>query len=62
MMLYKNMKEMTHSADVNTNFFDIITGILQGNTFTRYLFIICLDYIWKTSIDQIKENGFTLKR
>ena len=27
-----------------------------------YLFILCLDYILWTSVDQIKENGFTLKK
>ena len=27
-----------------------------------YLFIICLDYVLRTSIDQMKENSFTLKK
>ena len=27
-----------------------------------YLFIICLDYILRTSIDKIKENGFELTK
>ncbi len=27
-----------------------------------YLFIICLDYVRRTSIDKIKENGFKLTK
>ena len=30
--------------------------------FYKYLFIICLDYVLRTSIDKIKENGFKLKK
>ena len=26
------------------------------------MFIICLDHVLRTSIDQIKENGFTFKK
>ena len=29
---------------------------------STYLFIICLDYLLKTSIDKIKENGFKLTK
>ena len=28
----------------------------------KYLFIICLDYVFRTSIDKIRENGFMLKK
>ena len=41
MMLCKNIKAMVCSPDGNTDFFDIITGVLQGNMLTTYLFIIC---------------------
>ena len=30
------------------------------DTLTPYLFIICLDYVLRTSIDKIRENGFEL--
>ena len=43
----------------NTEYFDIGAGILQGDT---YLFIICLDYVLRTSIDKIRENGFELTK
>ena len=37
-------------------------GVLQGDTLAPYLFIICLDYVLRTSIDKIRENGFELTK
>ena len=37
-------------------------GVLQEDTLAPYLFIICLDYVLRTSIDKIKENGFKLTK
>ena len=36
---------MIHSPDGYTNFFNIVTGILQEDILTPYLFIFCVDYI-----------------
>ena len=44
MMLYKNTKVKVHSPDGNTDYFDIVAGVLQGDTLGPYLFIISLDY------------------
>ena len=44
------------------DFFNPVTGFLQGDTLEPYLFILWLDNILQTSIDLIKENGFTLKK
>ena len=62
MKVYSSTKVKVHSPDGDTDFFGIVAGILQGDTFASYLFIICLDYVLRTSIYQIKENGLTLKR
>ena len=62
MALYKNSKTMLRSPDGDTDFFDILAGVLQGDTLAPYLFIICLDYVLRTSIDSIKENGLTLSK
>ena len=45
---------------MKTDFFDIVAGVLQGDTFAPYQFIICLDSMMRTLVDLMKENGFTL--
>ena len=50
------------SPDGETEYFDIVAGVLQGDTLAPYLFIICLDYVLRTSIDKIRENGFELTK
>ena len=61
-ILYRNTKVKVRSPDGDTEYFDIVAGILQGDTLAPYLFIICLDYVLRTSIDKIKENGFELTK
>ena len=62
MIFYRNTKVKVRSPDGDTDYFDIVTGVLQGDTLAPYLFIICLDYVLRTSIDKIKENGFELTK
>ena len=62
MMTYKNTKLKVHSSDGDTDYFDIVAGVLHGDTLTPYLFIICQDYMLRTSIDLMKENGFKLAK
>ena len=50
------------SPDGDTEHFDIVAGVLQEDTLALYFFIICLDYVLRTSIDEIKENGFKLTK
>ena len=50
------------SPNGDTEYFDIVAEVLQGDTLAPYLFIICLDYELITSIDKIKENGFELTK
>ena len=61
-ILYRNTKVKVRSPDGITDYFVIGAGILQGDTLAQYLFIICLDYGLRTSIDKIKENGFELTK
>ena len=62
MILYRNTKVKVHSPDGDMEYFDIVAGVLQGDTLAPYLFIICLDYVLRTSIDKIRENGFELTK
>ena len=55
MMPYRNTKVNVRSQDGDTDYFDIVAGVLQEDTLAPYLFIICLDYI-----DRMKDKGFEL--
>ena len=61
-ILYRNTNVNIRSPDEDTEYFDIVAGVLQGDTQAPYLSIICLDYVLKTSIDKIRENGFELAK
>ena len=61
-ILYRNTKMKVRSPDGDTKYFDIVAGVLHGDTLAPYLFIICLDYMLRTSIDKIRENGFELTK
>ena len=50
------------SADGDKKYFDIIACVLQGDTLTPYLFIICLEYVLRTYIDKMEDNGFKLTK
>ena len=62
MMLYRNTKVKVCSPDVDTGYFDIVAGVLQGDTLAPYLFIICLNYVLRMFIGKIKVNGFKLTK
>ena len=57
--LNKNTKVKICSPDGDTDFFDIVAGVLQGDIFAPYSFTICLDYVLPTLIDLKKENGIS---
>ena len=64
-ILYRNTKVRSldgNTPDGNTEYFNIVAGVLQGDTLAQYLFIISLDYVLRTSIDKIRENGFELTK
>ena len=62
MILYRNTKVKVRSPDGDTLYFDIVAGVQQGDTLAPYLFIISVDYVLRTSIDKMKENGFKLTK
>ena len=51
-ILYRNTKVKVRSPDGDIEYFDIVAGVLQGDTLAPYL--ICLDYVLRTSIDKIR--------
>ena len=55
-ILYRNAKVKIRSPDGDTDYFDIVAGVLQGDTLATYLFIICLDYYAKTITDSDNDD------
>ena len=55
-ILYRNTKVKVRSPDGDTEYFDIVAGVLQGDTLAPYPFIICLDYVLRTSIDKLRKK------
>ena len=55
------MKKVSY-PDEDTDFLGIVAGLLQGDTLAPYLFIFCLGYVLRTSMDKIKENGFKVTK
>ena len=49
------------TLDGDTDILDIVAGDLHGDTLGPFLFIISLDYVRRTSVDRVKENGFMQK-
>ena len=61
-ILYRNTKVKVRSLDWDTEYFNIVAGVLQADTLAPSLFIICLDYVLRTLIDKIRENSFELTK
>ena len=62
MMLYKNTKVKVRSPDGETDYFDIVAGVLQVDILALDLLIICPDYVFRMLIDLMKENIFKLAK
>ena len=61
--LYQNTKAKVMSPDGETEAFDILSGVLQGDTLAPFLFIIVLDYVMRQAINGLEhELGFQLYR
>ena len=56
-VLYTNTQATVLTPDGETEPFDILAGILQGDTLAPFLFIIVIDYVMRTSVDSMKESG-----
>ena len=48
-MLYKNTKAMVRSHDGDTEFFNVLARVLQGDTLAPFLFILTLDFVLQRS-------------
>ena len=62
-ILYENTRAKIITPDGETSLFDIIAGVLQGDTLAPYIFIIILDYAMKQALrDNETELGFQIRK
>ena len=60
--MYSNTRAKVVSPDGETDLFDIIMGVLQGDTLAPFLFVIVLDYAMRKAIEGKEESyGFTIE-
>ena len=57
-VLYCNTKSTILTPDGETEHFNILAGILQGDTLPPFLFTIVIDYVMPVSVDTMKGNVF----
>ena len=62
MMKNKNIKVKVRSPDGDTDYFDIVEGIQQGDTLAPYLFIIWQDYVLRMSNERKQLHGGKRKK
>ena len=62
MMQYSKTKLKVCSLDGDTDYFDLVAGVLQRDTLAPYLFIICLDFVLRPSSNKMKDKGFKLTK
>ena len=58
-ILYKDTEAQVITPDGDTEFFEILAGVLQGDTLAPFLFIIALDYALREATSET-HIGFTL--
>ena len=58
--LYEETRAKVLSFDGETEYFEILGGVFQGDTLAPYLFTIVIDYIMRMAIDGKEELGFIL--
>ena len=59
-VLYTNTTSKVLSPDDDTEFFEILSGMLQGDTLAPFLFIIALDYAMRVATTDTESIGFKL--
>ena len=62
-LFYENTRAKILSSDGDTEFFDTLAGVLQGDALAPYLFAIVIDYTMRQAVgDQELDLGFKLDK
>ena len=59
-VMYANTKAQILTPDGMSELFDILAGVLQGDTLAPYIFIIVVDYCMRQALEAHPELEFTL--
>jgi len=59
-LLYINTRGKVITPDGDTDLFEILAGVLQGDTLAPYLFIIAVDYCMRQVLKKHPDLGFTV--
>ena len=59
-LLYSNTRAQVITPDGTTEFFEILAGVLQGDTLAPYLFVIVIDYCMRMALEKHQDSGFTV--
>ena len=60
-IMYADTMAKVVSPDGETEFFEILAGVLQGDTLAPFLFIIVIDYVMRTALEGHTNPGLPLK-
>ena len=59
-VMYTNTRAKVLSPDGETDFFEILAGVLQGDTLAPFLFVIVIDYVLRRAVGGYEHLGLTL--
>ncbi len=59
-IMYTDTMAKVLSPDGETDFFEILAGVLQGDTLAPFLFVIVIDYVLRIAVEGHEHLGFTL--
>ena len=54
--LYEDTRARVLSPDGETDYFEILAGVLQGDTLAPYLFVIMIDYIMRRQLMEMVKD------
>ena len=62
-IMYEDTTAKVITPDGETETFNILAGVLQGDTLAPYLFVIVIDYVMRTALQGTEDKlGFQLRK
>ena len=58
--MYTDTTAAVKSEDGTSDFFEIKTGVLQGDTLAPFLFIIMIDYVMRTALEKLRVDSIVV--